>query len=725
MPLHASGVQRLGAVARQPLSPKMLALAVLLLHLAIGAFISGSGFLANFDSAVPAQPTGGGAPRYMVPGDHFEQLYRYNLPRNNIAAGRTPYWSGYQYNLSSSASDFGEGWVFFPFSMLHAAFALVIGDVAAYNLIALLSFPLVGGAMYWLTFWLTRSHAAALLSSLILALLPHRTSFLFGEMAYGMDLVFAPLILLFFEKYHRSLSLRHALLFGLFLLLYATAGIQAFYLFAVFSSPYFAVRLLQLFAREGVKGIRIGWLVLAAIPALLYMLHIRGLIGASGLDAGQAYAETQFYSPTLADAARVWSGNEKTVYLGWPMWFLAILALLFGAARAFSAAGRVLATPSVFPLVTLTFAVSYLFCFGPNLDSMLNMPVYRWFFDNVPGANGTRTPGRLMGTAGFFFALTFGIAAHIAIRLWNETYPWRLVSLGAITAVAALGIVRDYDYVKPQMVRLDPANEAYERIRGVEGIVYTIPVQREAEHYLNATFLYYAQKYGLRIFAGHSSLYPKEWNRIIGELLPINAGRFGRAEMEGFRARGITHLVAHDTPFEPSVGPFAIARLKQSPFLELIGVDEGIYAFRVNFDASGEQTVDPRRLMEESRFGPADVGKFHFLDGWYAREAYPGEKPFRWMHGARSSGMLLFGEGAPRAMRFEYKCPLEDLKVFVNGEPAPGAAVDAEGGWKAKSIDLEKHVGNRFYIELNAGAVFRASVDTREFGCMVGDILLK
>jgi len=718
------GSGALATALSRPLPRPVLVVLVLLLHLGLGTYLAGGGFLSHMGSAVPALATGGGQPQYMTPGDHFEQLYRYSLPRHNLAKGRTPYWGGYQYNLKEEAPAFSEGWVFFPFSMAHALVAAIVGDVTAYNLIALLSFAMVGGAMYWLVFCLTRSHAAALLSSLILALLPHRTSFLFGEMVYGVDLALPPLIVLFFEKHARSPSLPNAALFGAFLFLYATASIQAFYLFAVFSSPYFLGRSVLILADKRMPVARFGWLLLAAIPALIYMFYVRGLIGASGLTAGQGYAETQFYSPTLANAFKVWSGNEKTVYLGWPLLAGLVFLLIFGAARAADAAARTLAVPSIFFLAMLAFVLSYLFCFGPNLDSMLGAPVYRAFFDHVPGANGTRTPGRLMGTAGFFFAMSFGIAVHLISAYWRKRFPNRVLTAAALVAAAGLGIVRDYDYVEPVMVKLEESNDAYERIRGNRGIIYPIPVQREAEHYLNATFLYYAQKYDLRIFAGHSSIYPREWNRIIGSFLPINAGRFGRTEMELFRERGITHLVAHATTFEPHVGVFAIARLKQSPYLELVAAHNGVHVFRVDTNATGAQTLDPARLVAESSLGLADAGKFHFFDGWYGREAYPGQKPFRWMHGTYASGLVFYGERARKGVRFEYKCPLHDLKIVVNGEEARGAG-EGEGGWKSKGLSFAGRPETHFFVEFITAAVFKVPGDSRDFGCMIGDITVQ
>lgn len=703
---------------------------VLVLHLVLGVYYAGNEFLDNMATAVPRTAAGGeGGPQYMLPGDHFEQLYRYSLPKHNLRKGRPLYESGFQYNLTADAPAYREGWVFFPFSLLHTGLSFLFGDVATYNLIALLSFPLVGGAMFWLVFTLTRSYAAALLSSLLLALLPHRISFLFGEMVYGVDLMWPPLIVLAFEKAIRTLQSRYAAVFGVVLFFYVTSNVQAFYMFSLFSLPYFMFRAFQTIRQEEplkIQKLRQALVILASmLPVLIYLYSIQSMISTSGLADGQVYAATTFYSPTLLNAFTVWSGNEKTIYLGWP--FLLILMMFFtgGIAGYLKNAANYLSIQdrSVFLLTGLTFVVSYLFCFGPHLDTMLNINLYRWYFDHIPGANGTRTPGRLMGTAGFHFALFFGFLTHLTIAHWKDRAPFKRLAW-PLTLIVAFAIVYDYKYTKPLLVKLEPHNAAYESIRGTPGIVYTVPTQMHASHYLNATFLYYAQKYDLKIFSGHSSIYPKEWDKIIGDYLPINDGQFDRAMMMRFRARGITHLSVHTTDFEPSVPRIVLSKLKQSPYLHQISDASGVTIFSIDYDASGEQTFEPNKLMSSVQLRPEDYGIFTFLDGWYTREIYPNQRPFRWMHGTQAKGVVLAGNKRLKTAEFAYRCPVGGLTITINDKKVFTEGSD-DGDWTKITLDLAAYGKDSFFFEFYTPKIFKAPPDPRDFGCMVSDIAIR
>lgn len=704
---------------------------VVALFLVLGAYFAGWNFLANISTAVPRTAAGGEAGlQYMLPGDHFEQLYRYSLPRHNLENGMPLYESGYQYNFSSDSPAFYEGLIFFPFSALHTVLSYLTGDVAAYNLLALLSFPLVGGAMYWLVFFLTRSHPAALLSALILALLPHRTSFLFGEMLYGMDLMWPPLIVLMFEKAIRSLQVRYAFLFGVALFFYATSNFQGLYLFSVFSLPYFLIRVFQVVKNGGFDTRKLwrqaSFMALALLPSLIYLFTIRGLIAASGLSGGQDYAETTFYSPTLLNAISVWSGNEKTIYLGWPFFVTLALLIYFGIAGYYRKTIEIfeVGDRSVLWLAGLCFVVSYLFCLGPHLDTILNVNVYRWYFDHFPGASGTRTPGRLMNAAGFWFALFFGMFVHLTLSGWEKHRVLKRL-IFPVVIIGAVAIVYNYHYTRPLLIKLESHNFAYEKIRGTPGIVYTVPTQVQAPHFLNATFLFYTHKYNLKIFGGHSSIYPKEWDKIIGDFLPINDGRFDRKMMERFKLRGITHLAVHATSFEPNVPPIVLARLKQSPYLQLLAEDKGVNIFEVDYSATGEQTIEPSRLLSTVQLRSEDYGKFMYFDGWYGREVYPDQRPFRWMQGAESSGVVFAGTKGLTTAEFAFRCPLESLNVMVNGRKVTNESADLGEGWRKLVIDLPAYGQDHYLLQFHTSKTFKAPPDTREFGCMIGDIVIR
>lgn len=707
-------------------------LAVFSLFLVLGMYYAGSGFLAHFNSAVPSGAAGGPAVIEMKPGDHFEQFYRYLLPKNNLMNGRPLYESGYQYNLDKTDRPFTEGLVFFPFSLFVSLLAFLVGDIVAYNTMALLSFPLVGGAMYFLVFRLTRSWAAALLSSLLLALLPHRTGFLFGEMVYGVDLCFPPLIIYAFEQLLRTKRRAYVIYFGLFCILYTTANFQGFYLFAVFSIPYFAARTTQILMQS--KGdaklrlIDIGLLTLSLAPSAAYMLHVAGLMSASGLDKGQNYQELYIYAPQISNIFTVWSGNEKTIYLGWTLFFPITAILWFGLSRSstwlLSSRGNL--STSTLPFATLTFLIAYAFCFGPNMDKVLGVGIFRWYFDHIPGASGTRTTGRLMNTAGFYFAFCTGLVVQQMESKWAERRRRSPLLWTIAVILATFFIVFDFKYTKPIMSSTSDDSSIYNSLRNHKGIIYTIPTQFEAAHYLNSTYLYYATKYNLKMFAGHSSMYPKEWNTIIPTLYDINSGQFNEEQWNIFKKRGITHLVAHETTFEPHVSSTVVALLRMNPYLEYISVDRGIHLFalRLNVNLNSGQLPASERLTLVSKYISAmDRGKAYTLNGWYAREVYPGQKPFRWMKGGLSKLMYIFSDARASKLQFDYKCPLESLELQLNDRNVDLHHFEEKlpDGWSRVNLDISSARETGIILDLTTPAIFKSPPDTRSFGCQVGD----
>lgn len=192
--------------------------------------------------------------------------------------------------------------------------------------------------------------------------------------------------------------------------------------------------------------------------------------------------------------------------------------------------------------------------------------------------------------------------------------------------------------------------------------------------------------------------------------------------MERFKLRGITHLAVHATSFEPSVSPIVLARLKQSPYLQLLAEDGGVNIFEVDYSATGEQAFEPSRLLSTVQLRSEDYGKFMYLDGWYGREVYPDQRPFRWMHGVQANGVVFSGEKALSSVRLAYSCPLEGLTVMVNGRKVMRDAENLEGGWKQMTINLPEYGDESYLFEFITPKLFKAPPDTRDFGCMIGDI---
>jgi hypothetical protein len=291
--------------------------------------------------------------------------------------------------------------------------------------------------------------------------------------------------------------------------------------------------------------------------------------------------------------------------------------------------------------------------------------------------------------------------------------------------LVGLLIVKDYRYDTPLMSRLESSNAAYETIKNTKEIVFNIPFQINASHHSHSTYLYYAQKYNLRMFIGNSSMYPKEWDNIIFDFESINDGRFDKDLRALFRKHGIKYLIAHAAEYEPKVDLIVIEKLKQSPFLHLMADDAGIYIFEVDYDATGNLELNSEALLRSLPQSYKD--KIIYFDGWHMREDYPGQRAYRWMNNTQSDVLLLDEKPSTTIIEFDYKCPDGDLEVLVNQKRPAVLKIPEDDYWVKMYIDLSsiKNLDPHLHLQFSTPRIYAVQNDTRKFGCEIGDISLR
>ncbi len=683
---------------------------VVMLQLLIGCLYSGPVFFRHFTDGVPRAPVGRSI-AFMPPGDQFEQLNRYTMVGANILRHRSPYYEGFEYNVSKTAPPFSEGWVFFPFSFFGGLLSILIGGTAAFNLLGVLSYPLAGVAMFALLRRYTNSFWPALLGSIVYSTLPFRTAFLYGEMVFGIDACMIPLTLLLFERFLAERDWRSAALFGGALFCTIAANFQSAYFFLLFGMPYFLVACtLSHRARAFSRTMRC-LLAASVIPACLYAYHVNALV--SRAVRVSSLQEVAIYTPSFANMLTVFNGNEKNVFIGFPALLLLAFLCLRGVVPMLreASADRRRLWCTFAPL----FAVSYLFCFGTRVDQLLHAPVYGVFFRYFPGGSATRTPGRIMAVAGAFFAIVFGLAIDELLRGWSRRR--RIIPVAA--ALLAIAVVFQNDYLSPSMAILEPSNSVYESIRGTSGRVLALPFQKAPDQYLNATYIYYGQKYDLHMFNGHSSLYPEIVRDVTQRLFEVSSrGEISEDCWRWLRENGYRFVIVHDTPFAPRIAPLALMRLLSSRFLQLKSRADNMYEFCI--------LPSPRESGDESEAEliqrlSAQIGGPPILydDGWYEEESYPGQKPFRWMHGIRS--VLLVARGST-GLRFEVKCPYGGPRIESGNGQVRATTGALPDGWLSVSFRLPPAPAAYSALTINADRVYRAAPDPREFGCMIRDV---
>lgn len=705
---------------------------VCLFFVLLGLFYAGPNFIAHMNNAIPYSPYGDGFV-HMAPGDSFEQFYRYSLFHDNLIRGRWPYYSGYQYSFYPE-SNFSEAMPFFPFSLICGIMAFFTGNILAYNLMTILSFVFTGFFMYLLILELTRNRAAALIAAVFFTAIPFRTSFLFGEMCFGQDMALLPLPFLFTELGLRTYKKRYYLLFGLSLFLLLTSNSQLFFFFCLLLSPYFIYKA-YLFINDSEhtqkeKGVRIQYAIIGILCTLGYLLVLYYIMSRSGLSGGQNYGELMNYAPDVKNMFARYNGNEKNLYLGLTT-ILVIPIIIIGAwkdNKFLNGNERNL----LFLFIPLTL-LSYLLCFGPTIDQHVGLPIYKLLFKVVPVLNATRTTGRMMGIAGFTYAILLGIFVKMIFEcLKHSNWKFEKTAIILSSIVLCSVIVGDFHYTQPTMVSLEDHNRVYQYMKGKSGKVLGIPFQMEADHYYNSTFMYYALKYDLKMFNGHSSMYPTEYHKIYPLLAGINHGDVDKQAYTWLRQNNYKYVTVHNTDYEPTVSIFVVTKLMNSPYLKYIKSDKGVYLYQINNSPKIEHTATftkyedfqrDYKMVHSLSKSHENTGEIEYLQGWYSREVYAGQKPFRWMHrNDANTAYLIPSDAKPMFVEFNIMSPLtEPVSVALNGQVKYNQII-AAGTWMPVKLDVSSIKEPYIFLEFHSDKVYSVETDSREFGCMVSDI---
>jgi hypothetical protein len=698
--------------------------------LSVGLYYSGWHFVSNINEGISAGVVGGQLLN-MSHGDYHAQFYRYSLFFENLSRGYLPYYNGYIF----ASNNYTEGLIYFPFSAIVGILSFVLGPILSYNLLALFSYVFVGLAGYLMVKQLTKSTAAGLVAGVYLATVPFRTSFLYGQMVYGVDAVLLPLLIYFVERAKNLQQRKYFFLAGLILFFTITSNFQFFYWTIFLMSPYLIISLCEYFKSSQINlnlnlKIKIlAWILPGLLGCLAYGIFIYTIIKGSGLKSGQNFEETLFYTPEFYRLFITFNGNEKNIYLGVTALFV-VPWLLSPIVRY-----KKSKTESYYiPLFFLTFIMGILLIFGPRIDQSLKLNIFQWMFENIPGFNGTRTPGRIMAVVTVVYAILLGYAVSAFLESYKNKITRYFSSL--IAGLLAITIVWDFNYPQPNIATFEKENKAYDFIAGKQIKIITLPFNEHPAHYHNTLFLTYALKYNLRLLNGHSSFYPTESVNQFEKLFTLNNGFVSYEQWRWLKENNYQYITAHATKNEPNVSPATIANFNISPYVEYVMNDKNVYLYKIrndlelsmqndskeiNFKAWAESIVKISNEIDQKNNG------IRYQHGWYGREAYLNQRPYRWMKGTESILVLEPHEANWSELSFDYLCPFRD-KLNISTHPS-GAMIIFEkenhDEWKNINVKLNAVQKQASFIVLSASKIFESPPDTRKFGCMVSDVVLK
>ncbi len=175
------------------------------------------------------------------PGDQFEYVYKvWWFKHALLDLHRSPFFNPdmfypFGYNVALSETTLSNTIPALPLTVL-------LGEVAAYNLIVLASFALSGLGMYLLVVHLTGSRMAGLLSGTIFAFCPYRMAHLGAGHLPLMGTQWLPLLFLYLDRMVVRQRWTDAAMAGLFWSLAALSAWYYAYMFALAGAMYVLLR---------------------------------------------------------------------------------------------------------------------------------------------------------------------------------------------------------------------------------------------------------------------------------------------------------------------------------------------------------------------------------------------------------------------------------------------------------------------------------------------------
>lgn len=478
-----------------------------------------------------------------------------------------------------------------PVSFVFALLA-PLGDIAAYNILVLLSFVASGIAMAALVRGHTGSRAAALLCGTLYACLPYRLGHLFGGHPGGFVFFITPLMLVAVDRaWHGA---RGSFAWGMA----AGACILSAASFELHQTLYLGI-LLPLYVMTTIFGSALdrgaaatarasrrplaGLLIVCAFTAA-YLLWVKYcFLETSAMGGGRTLRTVQGLSPGKWDLLLKDANAEKNICLGVVPLLLALLG--FTARRLEIRRGP--APRSALAWLYFwagLFGICYVVALGTALENYI--PLYSWLHRTVPFLGYSRTSSRAINIAvvGFFVLAGFGLRSLFA--------RGRAGALAAL-AVTVLALA---DYHPKRFIGVSVMggrDRVYDEVRrlGAGSRLLELPIW-PGDSAWTSLYEYYGMLTGVPIVNGYSPAAQLRYQeRVFAPLRALNIGELRAGQHALLKAWGVRFVVLHQDAFPRRVSRypfgFTLENLRRSPYLDFVLRDGAHFLFRVREEPSG------------------------------------------------------------------------------------------------------------------------------------------
>ncbi len=536
----------------------------------------------------PNQP-----PRYMVPGDHLQLLYRFWL-FGDILKGNSSYGTNvYEFNRGNDGERRHPGAYYVPFSLVYFAGAALGGMPFGWNLTGVVYLWLTYLCTVWLLRFYTRGTGAALVFGALAILFPYRYVALLGGSPTGYAMLWPPLIALGLEGALREKRLAGGILAGAGLFLTCISDLQLFLFATGMAAAWGAVvwgRTWHTYRESAgqalARALRTLWPV--ALALLVSYIHVRTMkafvADSAHMASGRLLTEVAIFSPTPTQLFSLPHGhNAHGAFLGNAWMLLAGLSILFLVYRAIRK--RTLRDVAVAAAWTAGMALVMVLSLGPN--GPRNGALFSLARHLVPPLQMVRQPTRFLTLAPTLIPVMLGVLSAPLLRRLRPR--GRAVLLGAFAVFMAAEYVRS---TRVELCLLDPAQRAYAAVRSDIDATDETPVRALAiplwpgDSHWSSLYIYYASLYRIRMLNGYGPVVAEEYrDQIFEHFRSLNAGVVRDEQLDDLLAMGIRHLLLHEDAFPEVVSPFPVNHTLNQfglhPRLEVLAHADRVWAFRI------------------------------------------------------------------------------------------------------------------------------------------------
>ncbi len=567
------------------------------------------------------------AARSMIPGDHLQLLYHFQLAEDFLI-GRIPaFHNVYEFNTGTDADRYQPGSYYAPFSLIYAALARVLTAAGAWNGVGFLALWATLAATLALLRRFTRSAAAAWAGALISIVLPYRWMNLLGGSPSGFAMVWPPVVVWLLDRAIREGRARYGWLCGGALLLSCWGDLQAFF-FTTLSLPFWATLSAMdngwfrrpfpwTEARSRIPsalGVAAGLGVAAAYRWIRHT-HLAGSEMGSGRDPQEVLA----FSPSISGFWQ-WraEGLQSHIYLG--ITAALILAGLIWALRRAAAPEDTRPGRRWTPLLTL-LALGFVMTLALGMRGPFNGAVVRVLRTLIPPYSMVRQTAKIFTLMPTLLALGAALAVDRMLPAPASTARHARGWSFALAAALILGVVEYKAQVRATVCQLDTRHAAYDAVVEDAQRLGRVPPHAMAlplwpgDAAESSIYQYYARQHGLRLVNGYSPVVSRSYlEDIFQPLQTVNQGELTDSTFEHLAAAKVSHLLLHEDLFPEKVSPFPVSwtrdRLLAHPRLSLLSHTNSVWAFRIE----PEPTPKPPARRTDVRF-PARRVAFERLEG--------------------------------------------------------------------------------------------------------------